>query len=218
MEIPLWCGARYDHLLAAYIAPRPSLSILEIGVARASTAMRMLAFADALGGRPQYTGIDPFELNTVRSDGESLVSDEKRPRTRAETKALLHRALGPEIASRVDLRTGYSRDVLPVLRQEGRRYDLIFIDGGHSYDDVHGDWEHCQHLLAPGGTAVLDDYPNWGVLPAVADIDRRQWRVRVLEHHDLFQAVEPSDDYPTHRRMFHLVEVTRAGGRLVATR
>ena len=43
--IPLASSLRYDQLLA-YIAERPTHSIVEIGVARAANTMQMLAFAN----------------------------------------------------------------------------------------------------------------------------------------------------------------------------
>ena len=205
--INLTSGLRYDALLE-YIAPRPSLSILEIGVARAAGTLRMLGFADRLGGRPQYTGIDLFGRTTDQLNAREHNSEAKRPRSLVDTLAMLTRVLGERIAERIDLREGYSQEILPELRREGRTFDLIFIDGGHSYEAVHGDWQHGQHLLAEGGTIVMDDFPNWGVLPTVAAIDPRHWRVRLLPRIDVFGCV-PTAEYPADRRMFQLVEVTR---------
>jgi hypothetical protein len=53
-------GLRYDQLLA-YVERNPSLSVLEIGVARCETTVRLVAYAGLLGGLPRYVGIDLFE-------------------------------------------------------------------------------------------------------------------------------------------------------------
>jgi predicted O-methyltransferase YrrM len=102
---------------------------------------------------------------------------------------------------------GLSGEILPVLRQRGCQYDLIFVDGGHDYEAVSGDWRLCQDLVAPGGVVVFDDFPNWGVAGAVAEIDRRRWSVRLLDHVDIFEN-HRRDECPAARRMHLLVEVT----------
>jgi predicted O-methyltransferase YrrM len=207
--IPLASGLRYDQLLD-YIAAHPSLRILEIGVARAANTLRMLAFADWLGGRPRYTGIDLFGLLTDELFDQSYCSASKRPLSAAATMAQLTNLLGGEIAARIELLEGFSYDVLPRLIADNRQYDLIFIDGGHSYDDVSKDWRYCQQLLAPGGVIVFDDYPNWGIKPTVDQIDRAHWHVRVLPHRDTFQNHRTDDD-PSPLRHHQLVEVRRRG-------
>jgi hypothetical protein len=208
--IPLASGLRYDQLLA-YIAERPSLSILEIGVARAANTMRMLAFADWLGGKPRYTGIDLFGSLTDQQFEKSYCSANKRPMSRDATLANLRLLLGDDIAGRIELLEGLSHNVLPRLLARGRKYDLIFIDGGHSYEDVSSDWLSCQQLLAPGGTIAFDDYPNWGVGPTVAEIDPARWQVRVLPQRDSFQNHRTDED-PSPVRHHQLVEARRRAG------
>lgn len=208
-SISLRSGLRYDQLLA-YVEARPSLSILEIGVARAANALRLLAFADALGGAPHYCGIDLFGQLTPEQLSVSYCHDAKRPGTLAETRQWLEQMLGPAIAGRIKLLEGWSHEVLPVLRQRGALYDLIFVDGGHDYAAVSSDWEHCRHLVAPGGVVVFDDFPNWGVAGAIAEIDRDQWNVRILDQADLFEN-HRRDENPARRRMHLLVEVSRRG-------
>lgn len=211
VPVALRCGLRYDQLLY-YVERRPSLSILEIGVARAANAARLLAFADALGGKAHYCGIDLFGRLTAEQLAQSYCNDAKQPATLAQTLAWLNQVLGPEIASRIKLCEGLSSEVLPILRQRGSQYDLIFIDGGHDYEAVSGDWSVCQHLLRPGGVAVFDDFPNWGVAGAVAEIDRQAWQVRILEHTDIFEN-HRRDELPSAKRMHLLVEVTARQGR-----
>ena len=40
---------------------------------------------------------------------------------------------------------------------DGSPPDLIFIDGGHSYDQVRRDYDSARRVLAPGGTIALHD-------------------------------------------------------------
>ena len=41
------------------------------------------------------------------------------------------------------------------------RFDLILIDGDHSYDAVKGDFFECLGLLSEGGTVLLHDVYTW---------------------------------------------------------
>lgn len=205
--VPLASGLRYDQLLN-YVAERPSLSILEIGVARAANTLRMMAFADWLGGQPYYTGVDLFGQLTDEQFAHSFCSVNKRPLSVENTKAFLLVYLGEPIVRRIELLEGYSHDVLPKLIDAGRKYDLIFIDGGHSRADVNRDWLNSQRLLNPGGTIVFDDYPNWGIGPTVHSIDQTKWNVRVLPHRDTFQNHRTDED-PSPVRHHQLVEAKR---------
>lgn len=200
-------GLRYDQLLE-YVARDPSLSILEIGVARGANALRMISFAQQRGGRPRYTGVDLFGS----LDAEELASDyyvkTKHPMSVQQTMRMLRSELGVEAAMRIYLLEGKSQDVLPVLLAQRYAYDLIFIDGSHSYEGVKCDWMHCQHMLAPGGTIVFDDYPNWGIKPAVDEIDPALWNVRVLPAKDTFKHHNVESEVSS-LRSHQLVEVTR---------
>ena len=209
-SIRLKSGLRYDQLLQ-YVERNPSLSILEIGVARAANTLRMMAYADRLGGTPKYVGIDLFGSLTPEQFEESFCHENKRPQTREQTMDMLRKMLGPQIALRIMLLEGLSNDVLPQLRRQDLCFDLIFIDGGHSYEMVRSDWNWCQNLLAPGGTIVLDDYPNWGIGPTVHEIDSTRWNVRILPHTDVFQN-HRTDENPEAFRRHQLVEVTRREG------
>lgn len=53
---------------------------------------------------------------------------------------------------------GRSEEVLPYAIKQGKKYDLIYIDGDHAYEGCKRDILLCQQLLAPGGVIVMDDY------------------------------------------------------------
>lgn len=44
-----------------------------------------------------------------------------------------------------------------------RQYDLVLIDGDHSYEGVSGDFQRYWPLVKPGGFLLIDDYgaPSW---------------------------------------------------------
>jgi predicted O-methyltransferase YrrM len=55
----------------------------------------------------------------------------------------------------VDIRRGWSSDVLPTLDKES--FDLIYIDGDHAYPSVASDIKLCSALLKDGGIICGDD-------------------------------------------------------------
>jgi len=50
-----------------------------------------------------------------------------------------------------------SEFALPTLLQDAESFDFIFIDGGHSFEQVTVDFFFCSRLLGLGGILVLDD-------------------------------------------------------------
>jgi hypothetical protein len=52
---------------------------------------------------------------------------------------------------------GASKDVLPKLVDENKKYDLIFIDGSHMYEDVIVDLNYARKLSNKDTLIILDD-------------------------------------------------------------
>lgn len=63
-----------------------------------------------------------------------------------------------QVSDRVEIRRGDCRAVLPQLYEEGRRFDLVWIDGDHSADMVTHDVIWGAKLLRPTGTLACHDY------------------------------------------------------------
>ena len=57
---------------------------------------------------------------------------------------------------------------LPRLRDEGRKFGLIFVDAGHRVDDVFIDVHYARDLCVPGGILALDD-TYYGAIRVVAN-------------------------------------------------
>jgi predicted O-methyltransferase YrrM len=69
--------------------------------------------------------------------------------------------------------TGDSRQTIPAFTkaQPDRRFDLIFIDGGHLVDVARADIDNCRPLATAHTIVIMDDLnPNgfWGAGPVVA--------------------------------------------------
>jgi predicted O-methyltransferase YrrM len=92
------------------------------------------------------------------------------------------------VADVVDYHAHESQIVLPRLLDEGRRFDLAFVDGPHRFDAVFVDLFYLGRLVEPGGIVFVDDYQ----LPAVASTisfftTHRDWSIEDVsapdEHH-----------------------------------
>ena len=65
---------------------------------------------------------------------------------------------------------------LPRLRDQGRKFGLIFVDAGHRVDDVFIDVHYAKDLCVPGGILALDD-TYYGAIRTVAN-----WVISNLGH------------------------------------
>ena len=79
----------------------------------------------------------------------------------------------------VAIRPGDSRIVLPKLVRAGLSYDIVYIDGDHTYEGCRSDLEYGLKLVNPGGILCGDDMTDTahphvarcpGVDPAVRDV------------------------------------------------
>jgi len=112
---------------------------LEIGMAYGYSTLYFLA-AIQKNGLGQHTAIDPFQHSAW--DGIGLAH------------ALAHSAARSDAFRFIEDRS----DLCAAdLRRAGSRFDLIFIDGNHRYDDVLTDFYLYSPLCSIGGHIVFDD-------------------------------------------------------------
>lgn len=92
-----------------------------------------------------------------------------------------------EYGDRIIKMKGKSADVLKTLPQRSQ-FDLIYIDGDHSYEGALIDAQLAFPLLKKGGILIFDDYnnPQFGVFKAVNEF---------LEDADGFKVLREEDDY-----------------------
>jgi len=69
---------------------------------------------------------------------------------------------------------GNSNEVLKTL--VNKKFDYIFIDGGHAYETVSNDLLLSKNILSKGGTIMCDDYNLWhlGAKKAIDDFIKQQ--------------------------------------------
>lgn len=160
-------------------------SILEIGVFNGGFARRMLKVATKSQFVPiEYVGVDLFAENFSEDIKKVEVSLIPSDRTYIE------RALEFPNSS-VKLYAGYSSTVLPTLVD---KYDMILIDGGHSYQTVKEDFLNSINLLAEGGTIFFDDYTNqrgisegmFGINQVISEINKDEFQISISKNRDWF--------------------------------
>jgi predicted O-methyltransferase YrrM len=105
---------------------------LEVGCGLGKSAVSIM-----LGTGGEHLAIDPFQANY---DFRGVGNVERAG-----------------LAESFELRAERSCTALPALLAEGRRFDFVFIDGSHRFDDILLDFTFADLLLRPGGYVVFDD-------------------------------------------------------------
>ncbi len=126
-------GATINRLMRDHSVERS----LEIGFAYGFSTVWML---DALMTQTntRHVAIDPFEKSSWKGIG---IAQRKRLPFRGEFKWIKN----------------YSIHALSYLIENNEKFEFIFIDGNHRFDDVIVDFYLSDQLLRPGGLIVLDD-------------------------------------------------------------
>lgn len=62
------------------------------------------------------------------------------------------------VSDRVAIIQSYSQHALPALHSEGRKFDLVWIDGDHTAPVVENDVTWAIKMLKPGGVIACHDY------------------------------------------------------------
>ena len=133
-----------------YLDLKPQRS-LEVGLSFGASALLFTGSHREAGkpGNRQHVALDPFQ-SSVWDDAGLL---------RIERAGL---------ASSLDFRSAFSRIELPRLLEEGTRFDFIYVDGSHLFEDVFVDAYYSCRLLTEGGVLAFDDCSD----PHVAKVIR----------------------------------------------
>lgn len=172
----VWSGSGTDNM------------ILIAGLARATRTRRYLEIG-------AYRGFTAGWVKWACPEVEIHAVDNWQ---RANTSADAFRQGVHGIAGRSDglfTHEGDSTGQLKRLLGLGLTFDLIYVDGCHSYEYAKSDYELALKLLAPTGTIVVDDTITW-------------WGPRELSEE--LQAALPEG--------FHLLEIQTTNGLLVLRR
>jgi predicted O-methyltransferase YrrM len=112
---------------------------LEIGLAYGASALAILSTLQGLGNEEfKHVAIDPYQDKDWGGAGARLIADEG-------------------YSDHFTLYSGMSSMVLPMLASGPERYDLIYVDGSHLFEEVFVDFYYCFLILKKGGVIVFDD-------------------------------------------------------------
>jgi predicted O-methyltransferase YrrM len=162
-------------------------SILEIGVDEGENALRLISAIpkkDNLSNI-RYVGVDLFSLMTsdiARKEASQI------PKSKQDVEFSITSNF-PNID--FELFEGNSNEILKTIKE---KFEIIFIDGGHSYETVKKDVELSESLLSDGGFIILDDYTNrnaevkagYGITQLVSELDKNKWDIQISRLPDLF--------------------------------
>ena len=141
---------------------------LEIGVYNGTS----MSYVVAEESEKKCYGIDLFEdiVKTVRKDKQWFYNAEQGGKSNYySTEEVTKNVESNNVNSKLSLIKGNSHNkktINKLKKQLGtEKIDLLFIDGGHKYEDVKQDFENYAPLVKEGGIIVLDDYTDewWGV-------------------------------------------------------
>ena len=164
--------------------------ILEVGTYTGYHSLEMINASISAGNNKDdihYYGFDLFESYTP----DDSVGDIKVPPSLEEVKNKLE-ASGVNI----HLYKGDTRETIPEFTKplgDGLKMDFIYIDGGHSFENIETDWNNVQPLIDNDTMIIFDDYNEytnatpvtWGCNPIINSLDEKVWNVEKLPSFDL---------------------------------
>ena len=112
---------------------------LEIGLAFGGSALTFLSTLKETSPKQfQHTAIDPFQTKVWGGSSVRVISEEG-------------------FAENFTLYEDFSALALPELLKDRKRFDLIYIDGSHLFEDVFLDFYYASRLLKQNGIMLFDD-------------------------------------------------------------
>ena len=172
------------------IKQNKSKNILEIGVFNGNFALRMLEIAQKHNTEISYTGVDLFSSKFNSKIKVNEVSLQPLAMSDVKEKLKVFNDV------KIELHSGYSKEVLPQFIGK-KKFDLILIDGGHSYETVKNDWLNSLQLISKNGIIIFDDYSNrrgekkggFGIRKLINEIQesmQHEFQIRLSKNRDFF--------------------------------
>jgi len=133
------------------------LEVLEVGSwAGASTVTWTLALREA-GREGKVTCVDPWEpyFEVEEESGQHYRQMNAAAAEGLISRLFEHNLRATGVAEMVEARRGTSRQVLPGFPPD--RFDIVYIDGSHAFEDAAFDIREAKRLLRDGGVICGDD-------------------------------------------------------------
>jgi FkbM family methyltransferase len=147
------------RVLVARSVVEPNLEVLEIGTLFGVGVVMIHENCRGLFDSQHFTVIDPLTGHIhPRHDKNSLDHVIKAPVTRGIFIHNMQRMNIPETDYTIIQRLSTEDEAIEQASK--RRYNLLIIDGDHSYFGVKHDFYNYRHLVRRGGYIIFDDYDN----------------------------------------------------------
>jgi predicted O-methyltransferase YrrM len=142
---PVAIGPAEGAALRDVVIEEGALRTVEVGLAFAISTLFLCEGLLANGSDGPHVAIDPYQLEPGPLGRNSYAGVGLRTLEEAGVRGL------------VDFRDEVSQIVLPALLDEGRSFDLAFVDGNHRFEAVFLDLVYMGRLLPEGAIVFVDD-------------------------------------------------------------
>ena len=185
------------RILVARSVKEPKLEVLEIGTLFGVGVAMIHESCRGLFSSMHFTVIDPLIGLIGRHDKSPLDPLTRAPATREIFIHNMQRMNIPETDYTIIEKLSTEDEAIEQASK--RRYNLLIIDGDHSYFGVTHDFYNYRHLVKRGGYIIFDDYgnPNW---PGLTDfVDKEVAKMPELEfvgtdvYSAIFRVIAPQD-------------------------
>jgi predicted O-methyltransferase YrrM len=135
--------------LADLVRAEGACQTLETGLALGLSTLWILWGSAGHAAGVSHTAVDPYQKKDWKNSGLRLLRE-------------------AGVREMVEFVEEDSALALPRLVREGRRCDLVFVDGGHLFENAFTDILFASRLVRPGGLVVVDDLWMPAVRTAIA--------------------------------------------------
>ena len=135
---------------------RRDIQILEIGSWAGASAVSWAYAIKKLGRPGRVTCVDLWRpYFDLAVNGETHYREMDQAAKGNIFQLFLHNIRASNVSKMIDYLVGSARDILPQL--PSAKFDLVYIDGSHIYEDVRSDIQAAKRLLRRGGIVCGDD-------------------------------------------------------------
>jgi predicted O-methyltransferase YrrM len=142
---PVAIGPREGAALRDLVIEERALRTFETGLGFAVSTLFICEGLLVHGTEGRHVAIDPFQMEPGSVPGTTYAGVGLRTLEEAGVRSL------------VEFHEQESQIVLPRLLEQGRTFDLAFIDGSHRFEAVFLDLVYAARLVPEGGIVFVDD-------------------------------------------------------------
>ena len=158
------CSGRSESLakMIADTFVKGPITITEIGVYDGTGAVNLIQSLKLKGYKVKYIGIDFFEdityyKDVIEKSNPGIFKEMDRPSFLERINCSNVQKLIETECKDVTLIKGNSSVMIRKNSSILKQSDVFYIDGGHDYNSISGDWYRVKDIAKPGSLIILDD-------------------------------------------------------------